>query len=269
MVTDDGYILNLSRIPGKKGESVSGKPAVLFVHAQDCDMMEYLVNTPDTAPALVLANLGYDVWLGNNRGNRYSLEHTKLNVKKKAYWDFYQEDMARQDAPAFINKVLAETGRQNLTYIGHSEGTTQFFMGASLLPDFYAEKVNLFVALAPVASTANIPIWYVRFLAHNIGLVQFWLIDILHMYNLLPPLDHIMHLAEAICDKPIAKGVCKDILSFMQHDEVDDPVAGATFLSHEPSGAGYRTFVYYAQMINSARFELYDYGRRKNKDIYG
>lgn len=53
-------------------------------------------------------------------------------------------------------------------------------MGASLLPDFYAEKVNLFMALAPVASTANIPIWYVRYLAHNIGLVEFFVVNVLH-----------------------------------------------------------------------------------------
>jgi pimeloyl-ACP methyl ester carboxylesterase len=33
VVTDDGYILNLSRIPGKKGETSSGKPVALFMHA--------------------------------------------------------------------------------------------------------------------------------------------------------------------------------------------------------------------------------------------
>jgi hypothetical protein len=32
------------------------------------------------------------------------------------------------------------------------------FAGASLMPDFYSEKVNLFVALAPVASTHNIEV---------------------------------------------------------------------------------------------------------------
>ena len=35
--------------------------------------------------------------------------------------------------------------------MGHSEGTSQFFAGATLNPDFYKSKVNLFVALAPIA----------------------------------------------------------------------------------------------------------------------
>ena len=40
--------------------------------ALDCDMMEYVWNDPDVAPAFVLARGGYDVWLSNNRGTRFS-----------------------------------------------------------------------------------------------------------------------------------------------------------------------------------------------------
>ncbi len=39
------------------------------MHAQDCDMMEYVSHRADVAPAFVLAEQGYDVWLGNNRGS--------------------------------------------------------------------------------------------------------------------------------------------------------------------------------------------------------
>jgi hypothetical protein len=42
--------------------------------------------------------------------------------------------------------------------VGHSQGTIQAFAGASLIPDYYAAKVNLFVALAPVASLQNIDV---------------------------------------------------------------------------------------------------------------
>jgi hypothetical protein len=41
------------------------------------------------------------------------------------------------------------------------------------------------------------------------------------------------------------------------------------YLANVPSGASYRTFVYYAQMINTGRMALYDYGRIKNHEVYG
>lgn len=57
VVTDDGYVLHLGHIPGKFSENgkMPKKPAVLFMHAQDCDMMEYVANRAEVAPAFVLA----------------------------------------------------------------------------------------------------------------------------------------------------------------------------------------------------------------------
>ena len=107
VATADGYNVSLYRIPGAKNETNDAKkPAVLVVHAQDCDMMEWLWNDPDKANALTLARAGYDVWLGNNRGNKYSATHQTLSKKDAAYWDFYQQDMAEKDLPAFIDTVL-------------------------------------------------------------------------------------------------------------------------------------------------------------------
>lgn len=64
-----------------------------------------LYNKPEHAPAFTLANAGYDVWLGNNRGSRYANQHTKLQHNSKEYWDFSWEEMGMYDLPAMIKRI--------------------------------------------------------------------------------------------------------------------------------------------------------------------
>ena len=41
------------------------------------------------ANAFILARAGYDVWMGNNRGNKFSNAHLTMTTEDKEYWDFY------------------------------------------------------------------------------------------------------------------------------------------------------------------------------------
>lgn len=70
--------------------------------------------------------------------------------------------MGTKDLPAALYHVSNETNRYGeILYVGHSMGTTQFFVFASMLPQV-AKNVKLMTALAPTAFMAHIrsPIRY-------------------------------------------------------------------------------------------------------------
>ncbi|KAJ3063910.1 cholesterol esterase [Quaeritorhiza haematococci] len=97
----------------------------------------------------VLADAGYDVWLGNTRGNKYSCKHIKLKPSQEAFWDFSMDHLAIYDLPNSVDYILKVTGAPSLSYIGFSQGTAQGFSALSMSRKLN-RKVNLFIALAPV-----------------------------------------------------------------------------------------------------------------------
>ena len=207
--------------------------------------MEWVVNSPDKCNAFILAREGYDVWMGNNRGSKYGTYHKTLKTDDLAFWDFYQEDMGRKDLPAFIDTVLDKTGLESISYVGHSEGTTQFFLGASLFPDYFKQRINVSVLLAPVAKTTHITTKSIQDAAPFVYDVEKTL-KLLGIYNLLPPQPLGSKVFDTVCGIPILKAVCKDIEGLVMDREIMNIDRMPEFFSFMPSGAGYRTFVYYA-----------------------
>ena len=98
VTTKDGYILNVYRI--RDSSTKANAPVVFLQHgivdSADCWIMNYA----DVAPAFQLVKAGYDVWLGNQRGTKYSMGHKTLSNKSKEYWEFSFTEMGQFDAPA-------------------------------------------------------------------------------------------------------------------------------------------------------------------------
>ncbi|KAJ2574896.1 cholesterol esterase, partial [Coemansia sp. RSA 1804] len=78
----------------------STRPVVLFWHGFMLSS-ECFVCHPDWINILPfrLAEAGYDVWLGNSRGNKYSYKHLRLTPEDRRFWDFSIDEIATIDVP--------------------------------------------------------------------------------------------------------------------------------------------------------------------------
>ena len=268
VISEDGYVYQIYRIPGKAGDTSTKKPAVLLMHGIECDSNFWTPNTPENVPAFMLAEQGYDVWLGNNRGTRYGQYHTTMDKSQQEFWRFSQEEMGLKDLPTFIDHILATTGQEKLTYIGHSQGTTQMFLAASLNPEYFNSKVNLFVALGPVTSLVNIEVPALRALSKEWREVEYLGIKF-GAYDLFN-LGYLEETAvQLLCNE--VSFVCDDLVRYVAdaNTDVDDMDRYDVFLKDFPAGNGYGNLVYYAQSIqNTEDWLRYDYGIIKNMEVY-
>ena len=80
--TKDGYINSCYRIPGQKGwkkeDGYSNKVAIYQHGLIDCCVG--IIADEDQSLGIWLVNEGYDLWLNNSRGNRYSRDHQDYKV---------------------------------------------------------------------------------------------------------------------------------------------------------------------------------------------
>ncbi|KAF9151429.1 cholesterol esterase [Linnemannia schmuckeri] len=150
---EEDFEADLDQKHGKKtkaGDYI--KPVVLLYHGFMMCSEVWLCNLDEERNlAFVLAEAGYDVWLGNARGNKYSLKHMFLKPHEKKFWEFSMDELALFDVPDTVDYILNRTGAPSLVYIGFSQGTAQAFASLSINPDLN-DKISLFIALAPATT---------------------------------------------------------------------------------------------------------------------
>lgn len=274
MVTKDGYILGVYRIPGKLVETfTTDKPVILLQHGLESDMMFWLYNTGQLAPAFVLAKSGYDVWLGNNRGNRWSDTHINMTNTNKTYWDWSWEEMGTFDTPAVMQYILDTTNTTKLSFIGHSEGTTQILAGGALMNDFYNSKVNVAILLAPTASMLSNSVGLLKLISMPVNrAIITAMIETIELYSILP-YDHInTGVATLLCNL-FDGNMCDFVLAmFVDTDStIDDTSRYDMYMSNLPAGVGYKSIIHYGQLMDhqDETFRRYDHGEAGNVAKYG
>ncbi|KAE8749061.1 Lipase 3 [Frankliniella occidentalis] len=156
--TDDGFLIDVHRIPGPKLGDKPGvgsrRTPVLIAHGYSASS-ECMVLRPHDNLAFMLADAGFDVWLGNTRGNFYGKRHLTLSPQDKEFWDFGWHENGLLDMSATIDLILRETGEPSVVFVGHSMGCSSLFALLSDRPEYNA-KVRAGFLLAPAVYFTNL-----------------------------------------------------------------------------------------------------------------
>ncbi|CAL1684019.1 unnamed protein product [Lasius platythorax] len=263
VTTEDGYLLTLHRIPGGNGSL-----PVFLQHALLCTSADWVILGKGKALAYLLADQGYDVWLGNYRGNTYSRAHTSLSPSELKFWDFSFHEMGIYDLPAMITFITNMRSQPLHTYIGHSMGTTSFYIMASERPKI-ARMVQMMINFAPGVFLSHMesPLKHITHF-----LKEFEMIMRLFFHDeLLPQSDLLRFVSKYVCNQNLdTQKFCADII-FMTcgfDREQFNYTLLPVILNHDPAGSSAKTILHYNQVYQSDKFRQYDYGLLKNLFMY-
>ncbi|XP_075991146.1 lipase 3-like [Anticarsia gemmatalis] len=250
--TIDGHILKIHKILPWVREKKN--QAIILHHGLLGSAEDWLLLGPGKALPYLLADRGYDVWLLNARGSKYSgLCSCAHSYKQSTYWNFSWHEMGIYDLPASIKFISRRSANSDLFYIGHSMGATALLVLLSTYRQ-YNHMFKAAILLAPLA----------------------------FMYNSKGPLRHIVELSNRP-DLPIksvreisrimikkycraSKMSCANPLLLLTNGGINitDAMLMANILTHVPAGGSMKTMVHYLQLIESGHFRRFDYGYSRN-----
>nr|XP_020634261.1 putative lysosomal acid lipase/cholesteryl ester hydrolase [Pogona vitticeps] len=262
VVTEDGYILTVNRIPHGKSSQLNKdpKPVVFLQHGVLADGSNWVTNLDYNSLGFILADAGYDVWIGNSRGNTWSLRHINYTVKDEAFWKFSYDEMAKYDLPASINFILDKTGQKQIFYVGHSQGTTTGFIAFSTLPQL-AKKIKMFFGLGPVATIKFSTSPLVKFSIFPTLLLK----EVFGTKEFFPQNSIVRWLATHFCDHFFLDDLCGNVFFlFCGFNEQNLNMSRVdVYSTHCPAGTSVQNMLHWRQSAKSGEFKAYDWGSKK------
>uniref|UniRef100_A0A8C2IZQ3 Lipase n=1 Tax=Cyprinus carpio TaxID=7962 RepID=A0A8C2IZQ3_CYPCA len=269
VVTEDEYILSINRIPhgvkNKDGQDKEAKPVVFLQHGLLAAGSNWVTNLPNTSLGFLLADAGFDVWIGNSRGNTWSRKHVSLDPKQKEYWQFSHDELAKKDLPAVINFITKTTGQEQIFYVGHSQGTTIAFIAFSTMPEL-ASKIKMFFALAPVATVG-----FTKSPMTKLSVIPEFLIwDLFGQKDFFPQNELIKFFATEFCSRKPLSVLCGNVFFLLcGFDEKNLNMSRTpVYTTHCPAGTSVQNMVHWAQAVKSSSLMAYDYGKAGNMAHY-
>jgi lysosomal acid lipase/cholesteryl ester hydrolase len=277
ILTEDGYILTAWRIPGKINEndqSRSKRKPILLQHGIMDSSYTWLILDPKNCLSIMLAEQGYDVWMANSRGNIFSTEHINStefdsHLINSKFWDFSFHEMAIYDFPANVNYIKNMTNREKIIYLGHSQGTIQYFISYTLNPKFIEENIEKFITVGPVLnvfSTTSKIVQIAHYTSFTYALQRLGIKNIFVMQNFM--YEIVKHGCRNL------QFLCRGIVKFFIED-YDKPSSRINYqelfnlFMYLPGGTSIMNINHWIQMYGTGKFGNFDFGRNGNMEKYG
>ncbi|KAH8362794.1 hypothetical protein KR084_001107 [Drosophila pseudotakahashii] len=274
VTTEDDYIASLFRIPYSHNlkNQDEKRPIVFIQHGLFASSDFWTSLGPNDGLPFLLSDAGYDVWLGNARGNRYSRNHTSRSTSHPDFWRFSWHEIGYFDIAAVIDYTLSTEngqGQEGIHYVGHSQGTTVFFVLMSSRPE-YNQKIKTAHMLAPVAFMDHMDDMMVNTLSPYLGFHNVYS-TLFCSQEFLPYNDFVLALMYSVClPGSIVSSFCSSneettVVELGRKNSTADSVISGVL----PAGVSTDQILHYMQEHQSGHFRQFDFGTKKNLKVYG
>ena len=257
ITTEDEYVLVIHKLEKRGIRSIPHGKIAYFHHGLLTNSELFLLGgTKDRILPFLLVDMGYDVWLGNNRGNKYSMKHTKLSIDDSKFWDFSLDEYALYDIPNSIDYILSHyKPSDKITYIGFSQGCSQLFASLSLKPELNS-KLNLFVGLSPAIIPRNLNHPVFKAIVVQSANNNEFLYSVFGNKAILPSVAFWSYfLGSALYEKVVDTSLVYLFGWTGKNLTKSQKIIG---YPHMFSNSSVKSLVHWFQIINSKRFQMFD-----------
>uniref|UniRef100_A0A1I8Q7P0 Lipase n=1 Tax=Stomoxys calcitrans TaxID=35570 RepID=A0A1I8Q7P0_STOCA len=274
--TEDGYILTIFRITNSPIELESSpranKPKVFLQHPLFGTSDTWILNGPQHSLPFLLADRGYDVWLGNSRGNLYGRKHRNLTIHDTDFWRFSWHEIGYYDMASMLDYVIKNetinSKQRSLHFIGHSQGTTASMVLLSLRTE-YQQLLRIVHLMAPAVYLDNTEDRLLQALSSYLGYHNLLSQQFSHQ-EFIPHNELFNILLYTACQQDLIwQGFCSP-MAFMMEGSLRNKnlTALQICLETHPGGVSTNQLLHFMQVKHSSKFRQFDFGSHENRLRY-
>ncbi|KAL7665839.1 AB-hydrolase lipase domain-containing protein [[Candida] zeylanoides] len=244
--------------PGSASTTTLVQPKVAYFHHGLLTNSELFLLGSEKNKNLpyLLVDLGYEVWLGNNRGNKYSRKHLKLSVSDKRYWNYSLDEFALYDIPDTLRYIQTYYSHgTKIMYVGFSQGCSQLFASLSLNPHLN-QSISLFVGLSPAIIPRDLSHTLLKLIVNKTANDNSFLYGLFGERAILPSVSFWCWIMGPDLYQQVVDRSLRFLFGWTSRNI--SPQQKKVGYRHMFSNSSVKSIIHWFQIIASRRFQMFD-----------